>query len=83
MKTKHSILIVLALALTLPLPTLLIAQPAGVGRTAPPPRPQGPGDISAAAGIPCVAAHSSACALYAAYNGPLYQVMRLMGGCRN
>src|SRR5437763_5857094 len=42
-----------------------------------PSRPQGPCDIYAAAGTPCVAAHSTARALYASYNGPLYQVMRL------
>ena len=33
-----------------------------------------PCDIYAAAGTPCVAAHSTTRALYAAYNGPLYQV---------
>src|SRR6201996_3072470 len=43
----------------------------------PPARPQGPCDIYAAGGTPCVAAHSTTRALYAAYNGPLYQVMRL------
>jgi Alpha-L-arabinofuranosidase B, catalytic/Concanavalin A-like lectin/glucanases superfamily/NPCBM-associated, NEW3 domain of alpha-galactosidase/Lamin Tail Domain len=42
-----------------------------------PPRPQGPCDIYAAAGTPCVAAHSTTRALSASYNGPLYQVMRL------
>ncbi len=42
-----------------------------------PPRPQGPCDIYAAGGTPCVAAHSTTRALYASYNGPLYQVMRL------
>jgi len=42
----------------------------------PPPRPQGPCDIYAAAGTPCVAAHSTTRALYASYNGPLYRVMR-------
>src|SRR5437660_12931335 len=36
-----------------------------------------PCDIYATAGTPCVAAHSTTRALYAAYNGPLYQVMRL------
>ena len=46
-------------------------------RLAPPPRPQGPCDIYAAGGTPCVAAHSTTRALYASYNGPLYQVMRL------
>src|ERR1700760_4496528 len=43
----------------------------------PPARPQGPCDIYAAGGTPCVAAHSTTRALYAAYNGPLYQVIRL------
>ncbi len=43
----------------------------------PPARPQGPCDIYAAGGTPCVAALSTTRALYAAYDGPLYQVMRL------
>lgn len=50
-----------------------------VGRGAPP-RPQGPCDIYAAAGNPCVAAHSTTRALYASYNGPLYQVLRQSDG---
>ncbi|HLP77305.1 MAG TPA: arabinofuranosidase catalytic domain-containing protein, partial [Candidatus Paceibacterota bacterium] len=75
MKTKTSLMI-FAVALTLPAVTLLIAQQTGAGRSGPLPRPQGPGDIYAAAGTPCVAAHSSTRALYASYNGPLYQVMR-------
>jgi len=37
---------------------------------------QGPCDIYAAAGTPCVAAHSTTRALYAAYDGALYQVQR-------
>ena len=37
---------------------------------------QGPCDIYAAGGTPCVAAHSTTRALYTAYNGPLYQVRR-------
>jgi Alpha-L-arabinofuranosidase B, catalytic/Alpha-L-arabinofuranosidase B (ABFB) domain/Concanavalin A-like lectin/glucanases superfamily/NPCBM-associated, NEW3 domain of alpha-galactosidase/Lamin Tail Domain len=45
--------------------------------TTPPPRPVGPCDLYAAGGTPCVAAHSTTRALYASYNGPLYQVMRL------
>jgi hypothetical protein len=40
------------------------------------PPSQGPCDIYAAAGTPCVAAHSTTRALYAAYNGSLYQVRR-------
>jgi hypothetical protein len=57
-------------------PTAQAAQAAPTAQ-APPPRPQGPCDIYAAGGTPCVAAHSTTRALYASYNGPLYQVMRL------
>src|SRR6266700_982752 len=39
-----------------------------------------PCDIYAAGGAPCVAAHSSTRALYAAYDGPLYQVRRASDG---
>lgn len=45
-----------------------------------PPRPQGPGDIYNAAGTPCVTAHSTTRALFASYNGPLYQVKRESDG---
>ncbi len=41
-----------------------------------PPAGQGPCDIYAAGGTPCVAAHSTTRALYAAYTGSLYQVRR-------
>jgi hypothetical protein len=37
---------------------------------------QGPCDIYATGGTPCVAAHSTTRALYGAYDGPLYQVQR-------
>ncbi|MGW3961780.1 alpha-L-arabinofuranosidase B [Amycolatopsis sp. NPDC005003] len=37
---------------------------------------QGPCDIYAAGGTPCVAAHSTTRALYGSYTGPLYQVRR-------
>jgi len=37
---------------------------------------QGPCDIYAAAGTPCVAAHSTTRALFGSYSGPLYQVRR-------
>jgi hypothetical protein len=37
---------------------------------------QGPCDIYQAAGTPCVAAHSTTRALFAAYNGPIYQVRK-------
>jgi hypothetical protein len=46
-------------------------------RTSAPPPPSGrPCDIYGSGGTPCVAAHSTTRALYAAYNGPLYQVRR-------
>lgn len=41
-----------------------------------------PCDIYAAAGTPCVAAHSTARALLSAYDGPLYQVTRASDGAR-
>src|ERR1700745_2558715 len=37
---------------------------------------QGPCDIYAANGTPCVAAHSTTRALFGSYSGPLYQVRR-------
>lgn len=40
------------------------------------PRPDGPCDIFAAAGTPCVAAHSVVRTLYVNYSGPLYRVLR-------
>jgi len=39
-----------------------------------------PCDIYASAGTRCVAAHSTTRALFAAYNGPLYQVKRTSDG---
>jgi Alpha-L-arabinofuranosidase B, catalytic/Alpha-L-arabinofuranosidase B (ABFB) domain/Concanavalin A-like lectin/glucanases superfamily/Lamin Tail Domain/NPCBM-associated, NEW3 domain of alpha-galactosidase len=53
------------------------APPAAQAAQAPQPGPQGPCDIYAGAGTPCVAAYSTTRALYASYRGPLYQVMRL------
>src|SRR5436190_19514013 len=79
MKTRISLLILLALALTLPSAALMLAQQAGAGRNAPP-RPEGPCDVYAAGGCSCTAAHSTTRALYASYNGPLYQVMRQSDG---
>jgi hypothetical protein len=42
--------------------------------------PKGPCDIYAADGGPCVAAHSTARALYGTYNGPLYQIKKKSDG---
>jgi non-reducing end alpha-L-arabinofuranosidase len=80
MRTRVSLIVLLALALMLPVATLLIAKQAGVVGGAVPPRPQGPCDVYAAGGCPCTAAHSSTRALYASYNGPLYQVLRQSDG---
>ena len=79
MKKKSRFLVILSLALILPVAMMMMAM-SGVGRNVLPPRPEGPCDIYAAAGNPCVAAHSSTRALYASYNGPLYQVMRQSDG---
>jgi len=70
----------LGLALALTGTLLTMAAQVGAARSALPPRPQGPCDIYAGAGDPCVAAHSTTRALYAAYNGPLYQVLRQSDG---
>jgi hypothetical protein len=79
MEKKGSLMILLATAFILPVAMMMPAM-SGNGSYATPPRPEGPCDIYAAAGCPCVAAHSSTRALYASYNGPLYQVMRLSDG---
>ncbi|RXH54687.1 arabinofuranosidase catalytic domain-containing protein [Granulicella sibirica] len=80
MKKRVAFVLMLALVYAAVGPALTFAQqpsPSGVGS---PHRPQGSCDIYAAAGDPCVAAHSTTRALYAAYNGPLYQVLRQSDG---
>jgi hypothetical protein len=79
-KTRANFVLMLALALTLIGAALTMAQQAGSGSKVPLPRPKGPCDIYAAAGDPCVAAHSTTRALYASYNGPLYQILRQSDG---
>ena len=76
MKTRISLGLMLALTLAEIGATLTMAQGAKPGSKVPPVRPKGPCDIYADASDPCVAAYSSTRALYASYNGPLYQVMR-------
>jgi len=80
MKTRIDFSLMLSLALTVFGATLAMAQQAPTGRDVSPHRSQGPCDIYAAAGDPCVAAHSTTRALYAAYDGPLYQVLRQSDG---
>ena len=69
-------LLALAAAVTLALGGLLAGGAGTPSRAA----TQEPCDIYAAAGTPCVAAHSTTRALYAAYDGPLYQVKRASDG---
>jgi hypothetical protein len=72
MNTRIRIFFLFALAFVLVCATLTSARQGG----AIPSRPQGPCDIYGSAGTPCVAAHSTTRALYAAYNSHLYQVKR-------
>src|SRR5690348_221145 len=80
MKSRISLVRVLALALAVTGAASMMGQQVGAASNAFPQRPKGPCDIYAAAGDPCVAAHSSTRALYASYNGPLYQVLRQSDG---
>jgi hypothetical protein len=80
MKTRLDFVLRLALVLAIAGTTLMMAQRSPAGGVVPPHRPQGSCDIYAAAGDPCVAAHSTTRALYATYNGPLYQVLRQSDG---
>ena len=80
MKKKSRFLVILSLALILPVAMMIVLAMSGVGPNLTLSGPEGPCDIYAAAGTPCVAAHSSIRALYASYNGPLYQVMRQSDG---
>jgi hypothetical protein len=80
MKTRIDRALILAVALTMTGATLTMAAQTGAGANVAPSRPQGPCDIYAAAGDPCVAAHSTTRALYASYGGPLYQLLRQSDG---
>jgi len=80
MKNRIDFALMLSLVLTVVGAPLTMAQQAPTRPVVPPHRPQGPCDIYASAGAPCVAAHSTTRALYATYNGPLYQVLRQSDG---
>ena len=75
---RSRLLLILAGALCAPALIATVAIAAGDSRI--PQRPEGPCDVYAKGGAPCVAAHSSTRALYKDYNGPLYQVMRQSDG---
>jgi non-reducing end alpha-L-arabinofuranosidase len=80
MNIRNEFVIRTALVMVLMCATSLMATQAGSGVDALPSRLQGPCDIYAAAANPCVAAHSTTRALYASYDGPLYQVLRQSDG---
>ena len=80
MRIKINLALLIALTLTLIGTTLTTAQQARTRSDVPPSRPKGPCDIYDDAKSPCVAAHSTTRALYASYNGPLYQVLRQSDG---
>ncbi|OXM69314.1 alpha-L-arabinofuranosidase B [Amycolatopsis vastitatis] len=73
--TRPRILLLLSAAAALVLASLTTASTASAATSL-------PCDIYGAAGTPCVAAHSTTRALYAAYNGPLYQVQRASDSAR-
>ena len=78
--TRSALVTIVALSLTAGDAVLTTATQEPTTRSAPPARPQGPCDIYAAAGASCAAAHSTTRALYAAYDGPLYRVLRQSDG---
>ncbi len=80
MKTKIAFAFLLTVALSLTGATLIRSQSSATASNHAPERPNGPCDLYVAAGDPCVAAHSTTRALYASYNGPLYQVVRQSDG---
>ena len=75
MKAKINLAIAFVLALAAGA-TLTMAPSSELGANAAPHRAQDLVTSNAAAGDPCVAAHSTTRALYATYTGPLYQVLR-------
>jgi hypothetical protein len=79
MNKKTGFVMMLAVVFALPV-TLMVACKTQLAPATSSKRPQGPCDIYAAGGTPCVAAHSTTRALFAGYNGPLYQVMRQSDG---
>ncbi len=74
LRSMRQVLLLVGAALTLAIGGLV------AGGAAPAAAASGPCDIYASYGTPCVAAHSTTRALYASYNGPLYQVRRASDG---
>ncbi len=80
MRSMMQLLILLAAVLAALGAPAAIAQQASGQANVSANRPEGPCDIYAAAGNACVAAYSTTRAMYAAYVGPLYQVLRQSDG---
>lgn len=80
MKKKSFFVIIMAALLIIPAAAMIVISKSESKKNVVAQRPEGPCDIYTAAGNTCVAAHSSTRALYASYNGPLYQVMRQSDG---
>ena len=80
MKSVIRFLLVLAVTLTCNGAQVAISQQARTGYDVSANRAEGPCDVYAAAGNACVAAYSTTRAMYAAYDGPLYQVLRQSDG---
>jgi len=80
MKIRINLALMLSFVIILISAVATMAQQTQTRPSVSPSRPQGPCDIYAAAGNACVAAHSTTRALYASYNGPLYQVSRQSDG---
>src|ERR1022692_1540094 len=74
LQSLRQVLLLLGAALTLAVGAL------AAGSAPPAAAASLPCDTYASAGTPCVAAHSTTRALYASYNGPLYQVKRASNG---
>ena len=80
MKTRIYFVRLLTLVFPIVCSAVTMAQPAPTPPGVAPLRAQGSCDVYGSAGDACVAAHSTTRALYAAYNGPLYQVLRQSDG---
>ncbi len=81
MKTQNRLATLLSVALVLPASIMMMAMSGGEKENNHAlARSESACDIYARGGTPCVAAHSTTRALYASYNGPLYQVRRKSDG---
>lgn len=80
MKERNRFLSILVITFLLPISVMMFIAMSGFRSSPSLARPDGPCDIYKKSGTPCVTAHSTTRALFASYNGPLYQVMRQSDG---